>query len=310
MYCVTLTTEGARGRAWHDRIAGTVAADAELARHTTYRVGGPAKYLVIPAGPDDVREVFGSGERVFVMGAGSNILASDRGFDGIVLKIAHQMSYLSIEEDEVIVGAGRPLPSLVRSCADAGLGGLEWAVSIPGTVGGAVCTNAGAYGAAMWDCVRYVDLVTAAGELRRFGRDDVERGYRRVRFDVRKPFAVTEVGLGLTAAPQTAIEALVESFKARRQDNQPVGAASAGCVFKNPPQGPGAGELIDKTGLKGLRRGGAIVSYLHANFIVNEGGATAADIYGLITDVRARVKEKHNVDLELELELVGEFGDA
>jgi UDP-N-acetylmuramate dehydrogenase len=307
MYCVFLPINGGSSSRWQDRVEGSVAEGAALARHTTYRVGGPAKYLVVPATTDDVREVFASGEDTFVMGAGSNVLVADAGFDGVVLKICNTMAHISAQDGEVVVGAGRLLPSLVNSCVEMGLSGMEWAVGIPGTVGGAVCANAGAFGSATWDCVDYVGVVTADGSCQRLAAADVEHGYRLADFPVVGPFAVTEVAFRLAGSDVGRVYALTEEYKARRGATQPFGAASAGCVFKNPPEGPAAGELIDKAGLKGLTRDGAVVSAKHANFIVNEGGAAAADIYDLIEEIREAVRGKFGVTLELEIKLVGDF---
>ena len=310
MYCVTLPIDGVASRPWWRRLEGAVTEAAPLARHTTYRVGGPAEYLVVPANAGDVALVFASGEPVFVMGAGSNLLVADAGFDGVVLKVAHTLAYLSVAEGEVVVGAGRALPSLVQTCVDAGLAGMEWAVGIPGTVGGATATNAGAFGGAMWDRIVYAEVVTAGGKSVRVRPADVTAGYRRVTFPFAPPFAVVEVALAVTPAARVAVAGLADGYRARRQAGQPQGAASAGCVFKNPPAGPSAGELIDRAGLKGHRRGGAVVSEKHANFILNAGGATAADIYGLLREVQRRVREASGVELELELTLVGDFGDG
>ncbi len=307
MYCAFLQINGDSAKRWQDCLEGSVAEGVALARHTTYRVGGPAKYLVVPATADDVRVVFASGEATYVLGAGSNVLVADAGFDGVVLKICNTMAHISAQDGEVVVGAGRLLPSLVKSCVEMGLSGMEWAVGIPGTVGGAVCANAGAFGSATWDYVDYVEVVTGAGSRRRLAAADVKYGYRFAEFPVGAPFAVTEVALRLAGSDAGRVRSLTEEYKAQRGATQPLGAASAGCVFKNPPEGSSAGELIDKAGLKGLRRDGAAVSTKHANFIVNEGGAAAADIHGLIEEVREAVRSRFGVMLELEIELVGDF---
>jgi UDP-N-acetylmuramate dehydrogenase len=308
MYCVFLPIDGGGASRWQDRLEGSLAEGEPLSHHTTYRVGGPAKYLVVPANADDVREVFACGEDVFVMGGGSNLLASDAGYDCVVLKIFGTPGHLSVLGDEVVVGAGRSLPSLVRSCAEMGLSGMEWAVGVPGTIGGASRTNAGAFGAATWEFIEYVEMVVADGSVVRLGPGDVEYGYRFTRFPVPEPFAVTEVALRLKPSEAVRVEELTREYKTRRSEKQPIGEASAGSVFKNPPEGPPAGALIDKAGFKGLTRGGAAVSTKHANFIVNEGGANAADIYDLIGEIREGVKRRFDVTLELEIQLVGDFG--
>jgi UDP-N-acetylmuramate dehydrogenase len=308
MYCVFLPIDGGGASRWQDRLEGSVSEREPLSHHTTYRVGGPAKYFVVPANAEDVREVFACGEDVFVMGGGSNLLASDAGYDGVVLKIFGTLGHLSVMGDEVVVGAGRSLPSLVRSCAEMGLSGMEWAVGVPGTIGGASRTNAGAFGAATWELIEYVDVVVADGSVVRLGPGDVEYDYRSTRFPVPEPFAVTEVALRLAPSEVARVEGLTKEYKARRAERQPIGEASAGSVFKNPPEGPPAGALIDKAGFKGSTRGDAAVSTKHANFIVNEGGANAADIYDLIGEIREGVKRRFDVTLELEIQLVGDFG--
>ncbi|MGD8717735.1 MAG: UDP-N-acetylmuramate dehydrogenase [Candidatus Zixiibacteriota bacterium] len=309
MYCATLPINGAGGSRWQDRIEGTVTPEARLSRYTSFRVGGPAKYLVVPATEGDVREVFAAGEEVFVMGAGTNLLVSDAGFDGIVLRICNALMHVSVEEGAVTVGAGRALPSLVTSCTQMGLAGMEWAIGVPGTVGGATCTNAGAFGSEIWEFVEYVDVLTGEGAHRRVAPEEVAFAYRRAEFPLARPFAVTEVALKLTPSDPALVAKLTDEYRARRQESQPVGEASAGSVFKNPPEGPSAGALIDQAGLKGMVRGGAAVSSKHANFIVNEGGAAARDIHGLIEEVRGRVEDEFGVTLELEVQLLGEFGD-
>ena len=307
MYCVFLPIDGGGASRWQDRLEGSVSEGEPLSHHTTYRVGGPARYLVVPANADDVREVFASGEDVFVMGGGSNLLASDAGYDGVVLKVSGTPGHLSVLGNEVVVGAGRTLPSLVRSCAEMGLSGMEWAVGVPGTIGGASRTNAGAFGTTTWELIEYVEVVAADGSVVRLDPGDVEYSYRFTRFPVPEPFAVTEVALRLVPSEIAQVESLTKEYKARRTEKQPIGEASAGSVFKNPPEGPAAGALIDKAGFKGLRRGEAVVSTKHANFIVNEGGANAADIYDLVGEIREGVKRRFDVTLELEIQLVGDF---
>lgn len=310
MYCVSLPIDGGASLSWRDRLEGSCEEGAALARHTSYHVGGPAKYLVIPATVGDVREVLAAGEKTFVMGAGSNVLVADAGFNGIVLKVYNALAQLSVSEREVVAGAGRLLPSLVKSCAELGLSGLEWAVGIPGTVGGAACTNAGAFGSAFWEGVEFLEGVGPGGEPFRLTPAEVTYGYRHASLPVAEPFVVTEVGLRLTPSDGERVTALTAAYRARREATQPTAAFTAGSVFKNPPEGPSAGELIDTAGLKGRRRGEALVSEKHANFFVNRGGARAQDLYDLIAEVREEVRARHGVTLELEIQLVGDFEAA
>jgi UDP-N-acetylmuramate dehydrogenase len=310
MYCVFFPIDGGTSLGWRDRLEGSCEEGAALARHTSYRVGGPAKYLVVPATVGDVRQALSAGEKTFVMGAGSNVLVADAGFDGVVLKVCNALAQLSVLEREVVAGAGRRLPSLVQSCAEMGLSGLEWAVGIPGTVGGAACTNAGAFGSSLWECVEFLEGVSAGGEVFRLTPEEVTYGYRHASLPVGEPFVVTEVGLRLTPSDPERVGELTAANLTRRAATQPTAAFTAGSVFKNPPKGPSAGELIDTAGLKGRRRGEAVVSEKHANFIVNQGGARARDLYDLIAEVREEVRARHGVTLELEIELVGDFEAA
>lgn len=312
MYCVFLRIDGGPPpRAdWRAKVKGELIPRARLAKYTTYRLGGPARYLLVPADAADIKTAFASGEPVFVMGGGSNLLVADAGYEGTVIKIYNTLDYCSVSGGEVVVGAGRSLASLVDAMSDMGISGMEWAAGIPGAVGGAVCSNAGAFGAAIWDRVATVTVITPTAEEVRFTPAEVRVGYREVHFPVPRPFAVTEVELRLAPSEVEVVKKLTASYLAQRRATQPGPVGSAGCVFKNPPHGEPAGALIDRAGLKGLARGGARVSTVHANFIVNEGGATAAEVYELIKEVQRRVYEIFGVSLSLEIVLVGDFGDA
>jgi len=288
--------------------SGRVTENVLLAEHTTLGVGGPAPLVLEPAGADDVRRALKALDELFVIGAGSNMLVGDSGLDVPVLKMVNGLKDESgISAGSLKVGAGHRLPALARTAADAGLSGLEWAVGIPGTVGGALVVNAGAFGSEIWELVKTMEMALAGGELVAVTPDAVSWGYRTADFGVDKPFVITEVELKLASGDREAIRRLIREYGDRRRESQPVGAASAGSFFKNPPGGPPAGKLIDDAGLKGARCGGAVVSDVHANFIVNGGGARADEIYTLAEYVRRAVAERAGIELEYEVELMGEF---
>jgi UDP-N-acetylmuramate dehydrogenase len=288
--------------------SGRATEDVLLAEHTTLGVGGPAPLVLEPAGADDVRRALKALDELFVIGAGSNILVGDSGLDVPVLKMVNGLKDESVmSAGSLTVGAGRRLPVLARAAAEAGLSGLEWAVGIPGTVGGALVVNAGAFGSEMWEFVKTVEVALAGGESITVTPDAVSWGYRSTDFGVDKPFVITEVELMLASGDREAIRGLVSEYGDRRRESQPVGAASAGSFFKNPVGGPPAGKLVDDVGLKGARCGGAVVSDVHANFIVNEGGARADEVYTLAEYVRRAVAERYGIELEYEVELMGEF---
>jgi UDP-N-acetylmuramate dehydrogenase len=288
--------------------SGRATEDVLLAEHTTLGVGGPTPLMLEPAGADDVRRILKALDELFVIGAGSNILVGDSGLDVPVLKMVDGLKDESdVSAGLLKVGAGHRLPALARSAADAGLSGLEWAVGIPGTVGGALVVNAGAFGSEMWEFVKTVEMALTGGEVVVVASDAVSWRYRSADFDVDKPFVINKVELKLASGDREVIRRLIREYGDRRRESQPVGAASAGSFFKNPPGGPPAGKLVDDAGLKGARCGGAVVSGVHANFIVNDGGARADEVYTLAEYVRRSVAERYGIELEYEIELIGEF---
>ncbi len=288
--------------------SGRVTEDVLLAEHTTLGVGGPAPLVLDPADAEDVRRALTALDELFVIGAGSNVLVGDSGVDIPVLKMVNGLKNESnTSTGSLKVGAGHRLPALVGVAAEAGLSGLEWAVGIPGTVGGALAVNAGAFGSEIWEFVKTVEIVVTGGEVVAVTPDAVSWGYRSADFGVEKPFVITEVELRLASGDREPIRGLIREYGDKRRESQPVGAASAGSFFKNPLDGRTAGKLIDDAGLKGARCGGAIVSDVHANFIVNDGGACADEVYTLAEYVRRAVVERTGVELEYEVELIGEF---
>ena len=297
--------EGALGRA-AALLGGRARADAPLASLTTYRVGGPAALLVGDANLDDLRAVAGavraSGLPVLVVGRGSNLLVADAGFAGIVVTLGEELGAVEVDGTTVVAGGGAALPVVARRTAGAGLTGFEWAVGVPGSVGGAVRMNAGGHGsdmAAVLTRVRVLDLGT--GEDGWVPADVLHLGYRRS--SLRPSQVVVAAELGLAVGHRPTAEDEIGSIVRWRRANQP-GGANAGSVFTNPASGS-AGALIDEAGLKGHRVGSAHVSTKHANFIQVDDGGSADDVAALMAVVRARVLEASGEVLHAETRLVG-----
>ncbi|MDR0425800.1 MAG: UDP-N-acetylmuramate dehydrogenase [Clostridiales bacterium] len=268
-----------------------------LSRYTTYRIGGPAEVYEIREAAQ-AEALFTGGE--IVLGGGSNVLAADAGTDRRVL--INRLSGIVINGNRVYAGSGTFLPKLAAVCADAGFSGLEWAGGIPGTVGGAVCINAGAFGGAIADVLLYADVLED-GKQRRYGAADCRFSYRRSRFTDQNTY-ITGACFLLKHGDPDAIAALGRAYQARRRLTQPVGR-SAGSVFKAADRP--AGWYIDRAGLKGLSVGGAVISDKHANFILNTGGAAAGDVLALMRRIEETVFQKFHVMLEREIRLIGEF---
>ena len=289
-----------------ERIAPRAAKpDEPLSRHTTMRIGGPADLWVKPRTVTSALDVLSFCQREsvphIVLGKGSNVVVSDSGYRGVVINLAGCFCRYRRLRDGVKCGAGLSLSSLVRKLAEDGFSGLEFAVGIPGTVGGAVATNAGAHGAEMSGALKRT-VVMMEGEQRVRTGDAIPFSYREAGL----AGVVLEVELSLEEAPSERVRETMGRFMDMRKKTQPIWERTAGCVFKNPP-GESAGRIIDSLGLKGTTVGGAKVSELHANFIVNSGGATAADVVALIELIRGRVAERTGNQLELEVQLVGDF---
>jgi UDP-N-acetylmuramate dehydrogenase len=286
--------------------------DEPLSRHTSFRIGGPADVWVEVSDVEEIRRVqavaAAAGLPLFVLGGGTNILVSDRGVRAIVLHLGRPLACLDWRANgtglHVRAGAALPLKRLVSAAIARDLTGLEFAEGIPGTVGGGLLMNAGAFGGEMGTVVEYVDGVDAYGELQRFPRSALRFGYRR--FDLPPGFIVTRLEFLLQPGDRVAIHARRDDAKRRRAAHQPLGYPNAGSIFKNPP-GEYAGRLIEAVGMKGQRHGGAMISEQHANFIVNVGGATAADVQALMLEAARRIWEATGIRLEPEIKLVGDW---
>lgn len=313
----TIPASSPRETAWSDLVAAvrpqlqgaTKLTEREpLAPKTTMRVGGPARVYAEPANAADLQTLLAAaharGLPVFMLGRGSNLVVPDEGVDGLVISLAHPawQVFEPQADGRVWAGAGLRLKNLCGLAAKAGLSGFEFMEGIPATVGGALRMNAGAMGGWTFDVVDEVHLMTLAGEKRVMKKAEMHVDYRHC------AELETAVALGAFLRPRThadaaAIRQQIEAYTKKRQESQPR-EPSAGCIFKNPP-GTSAGKVIDECGLKGERVGGAEVSPVHANFIVNRGDATATDILALVRVVRARVKAARGIDLEPEVMLFG-----
>ena len=293
-----------------------------LARHTSLRVGGPADLFVKAETLDDVVGWVGLARQrslpVVVLGNGSNILVSDRGIHGVVVEMActgfhiHELGQHAASEPAALVAAeaGVSLPALIYHMAKAGWGGFEQGIGIPGTVGACVVNNAGAHGWSMADSILSVLVLGPQGDTYDLPADTLGFEYRASRFKHQPPLEreiVLRADLALRRDDAAALQARMAEYTAQRRRTQPT-EPSVGSMFKNPP-GDYAGRLIDAVGLKGRRVGQAQISPKHANFFVNLGGATAADVTGLIQMARAAVREQFGISLELEIEPLGDWGD-
>lgn len=289
---------------------GRVSTDVLLSGLTTFRIGGPADLVVEPASVDQLKKVLvilsEREEKYVVIGRGSNILACDDGFRGVVVRIGEAMQQVSKQNAIIVAQAGASLSSLARTCVLWGRGGLEFAAGIPGTVGGALYMNAGAYGGEMKQVVQEVTAVDQTGRLFRLDKVDMQMGYRRSILQ-RKSWIAVECALQLEERDPLAVKALIKKYNQQRRDKQPLEYPSAGSVFKR-PEGYYAGRLIEQAGLKGLRIGGAQISPKHAGFIVNRGGATCSDVLELIRQAQKRVYENSGVSLEPEIRYLSARG--
>jgi UDP-N-acetylmuramate dehydrogenase len=290
-------------------VKGPVYADFPLAPLTTWKIGGPAQFLAVPQDVEDVfalsQEAAERGWPLFFLGRGSNVLIADAGLPGITLHLAKTFQTVEIGGGTVCVGAGVALPRLARFLADRGLGGFEFLAGIPGTVGAAVRLNAGAHGRNLGQSLKRLWVVTPALELKELTISEIAPGYRTSGLIHLSPWLVVKAEFVLQeeASPETIHRRMRELLEERRA-RQPAHPRTCGSVFKNPPQGPPAGRLIEEAGWKGRSLGGAQVSRKHANFILNRGGATAADMISLMAAIEDSVWERFGLRLEREVVLL------
>ncbi len=288
-------------------IKGAVLPEERLSLHTTWRIGGPAEVLVVPATQDDVlnavRVAADYNKPVTVIGNGSNLLVADSGVEGLVLKLTGGLNNYRIEGNKLKAEAGCLLPGLARSSVNLGLSGLEFAVGIPASLGGALLMNAGAHGGELGKLVQAVRACRLTGEVVSMAPEQCKFGYRQSAFQ-QGEYIILSADLHLNPGNKEASIATIKDNLEKRKNSQPLEFPNAGSVFRNPPQAP-AGRLIEGAGAKGLKIGGALVSEKHANFIVNTGGATAADIMAVINRVQEMVWQKYNILLHPEIRMLG-----
>jgi len=287
------------------KLRGRIVEQAEMAPMTWFRVGGPAELLVRPADADDLATFLRDLPHevpVTVIGAASNLIIRDGGLHGVVIRLARGFGDVEIQPDGLIAGAAALDVTVAEHAAQAGLSGLEFLSGIPGTIGGAVAMNAGAYGGDMAQCLDWAEIVTRDGALIRLEAGELALTYRHASLP---PEAVV-VRARLRAAPgnPAAIARRMAEIKTSREASQPVRARTGGSTFRN-PQGQKAWELIDTAGCRGLTRGGAQVSELHCNFLLNTGNASAADLEGLGEEVRTRVRAASGIELHWEIKRMG-----
>lgn len=287
---------------------GRLLVNEPLSRHTTFKIGGPADYLILPAAIDEISKIMVIAKEyqipVTILGNGSNILVLDKGIRGLVIKFGSDMSYIKHSGARICAGAGAMLADVSSYAAKHGLGGMEFAIGIPGSIGGAVFMNAGAYSGEMCQVVHAVSGVCAAGDVKHFAQSDISFGYRHSAFQDNH-CVICEVELELMQQEQPMIEKKMNEYTVKRETKQPLEMPSAGSTFKRPP-GHFAGTLIEQAGLKGLAVGGAQVSTKHAGFIINAGSATAQDVLELIKEVQRRVYEHSGVMLQPEVRTYGQ----
>ena len=292
--------------------------DCSMAQHTTFRVGGAAESLYEAKDAENLRRViaFLNREEIpyLVVGRGSNLLVKDEGLEGVVILLCGPLAGMAQEKTDpsvsnlrahdmtVHAGAGLPIVDLLIHCRDSGYGGLEFLAGIPGTVGGAVAMNAGAFGKEIGDWVKEINVITAGGDVVARNRSQLKFSYRALHMEKKSVIIgaclKVDIGAGKTVAKKIA------GYLKRKKESQPIEYPSAGSVFKNPPNDY-AGRLIELAGLKGKKIGGAMISEKHANYIVNTGDATAKDILGLLSLTQEKVRKETGVKLEPEIKVVG-----
>ncbi len=280
-----------------------------MSAHTTFRVGGEADYFITPSSKQELSALIRYLNLVdrdyFILGHGSNLLVGDHGYRGVMVHIGDAFSDIAVEENRITAGGGALLSRIAAVAAEHGLTGFEFAAGIPGTAGGAVVMNAGAYGGEMSDIVESVETVTADGEWMTLGTAGLGFGYRKSIIREKK-LLVTSVTFRLSPGDPAAIRERMEELSRKRSEKQPLQYPSAGSTFKR-PDGYFAGKLIMDAGLSGYRVGGAAVSEKHCGFVINTGNASAADVLDVIRDVQDKVRERFQVVLEPEICMVGDF---
>ncbi len=280
-----------------------------MKKHTTFRIGGPADYYLCPDSCQEIADILHicKEEKLpyFILGNGSNLLVSDQGYRGVVIQICKNMNQIQTMDTKIKVQAGCLLSTVSKKAAEQSLTGMEFASGIPGTIGGAVVMNAGAYGGETKDILESVTVLDPEGEIHTLDVDSLKMGYR-TSIIKEKEYIVLEAVFGLQLGKKEEIKSEMARLKEQRVTKQPLEFPSAGSTFKR-PEGYFAGKLIQDAGLKGYQVGGAMVSEKHCGFVINRGNATAEDVRTLIRDVQKQVYDKFQVELKPEVKFLGEF---
>ena len=288
-------------------VNGTCLLNEPMSRHTSYGIGGPAGAYITPRDRDDLRRILEFADEqnipIFFIGSGSNLLVADEGINGIVITLIKSFNKLEIKGCHIYAETGVMLGHMVKHCIKQKLTGLETMVGVPGTLGGALMMNAGAFGSEISNCLKNVDVMTLTGEIKQYSVKDIDFHYRHSSF--KKDEIIMSANFVLKKATKQEIMNKRAKASAGRKETQPLRFRSAGSLFKNPKKDVAAGYLIDKAGLKGTHRGDAEISEKHANFFVNHGKANAEDVVFLIRLARKTVEKKFGINLELEVKTLG-----
>jgi UDP-N-acetylmuramate dehydrogenase len=295
----------------HDKLRAAFGArlliNEPMANHTSWRIGGPAQYFIAPCSVEELRTAIVMAKEydlpLTIVGNGTNLLVKDKGISGMVVKLGSGISNIQINGTELITGAGAMLPMVARAAMENSLTGFAWSAGIPGSIGGAVVMNAGANGSSISEVIKLVRVMDYSGDIIEMNKEQMNFGYRTSALQ-NGELIVLETIFTCQRGNQQQIKNDMTEYIAKRKAAQPQGYPNAGSVFKN-PDGTAAGKLIEEVGCKGLRVGKAEVSPIHANWIVNLGGASAEDVLKLIDLIREKVKEKFNVFLQLEVRVLG-----
>ncbi|WP_338473247.1 UDP-N-acetylmuramate dehydrogenase [Niallia sp. XMNu-256] len=287
---------------------GKVKKDEPLARHTTMKIGGPAQVFIEPFSVEGLEKTMRALKKYKVnwraIGRGSNLLVSDEGIEGAVIKLGNNLNHMELNGSDLTVGAGYSLVALAVLISRKGLSGLEFASGIPGSVGGAVYMNAGAHGSDISKILTEAHILFADGTMQWVSNQEMEFSYRTSVLQKKRPGIVVEARFVLTEGDKEEIVAVMQKNKDYRKVTQPYDSPCAGSIFRNPLPNY-AGKLIEEAGLKGFQIGGAQISEMHGNFIVNAGNAKAEDVLDLINYVKKTIYEKYNVQMETEVEIIG-----
>ena len=288
-------------------VANPVLVNEPLAHHTSYGVGGPAQFYINPATREELLQVLEfcrkTNQQYFIIGHGTNLLVSDQGYAGLIISLAKSFKSLAISDNKIVAETGLSLRRLVRESLHNNLTGLEGLAGVPGTVGGAIKMNAGAFGAEISNYLVEVEVIDQTGAIKSLSAAEIDFSYRRS--SITNGQIITRARFELAHGKPDQIKNLRDLANNKRIASQPIDKRSAGSVFKNPRSDLAAGYMIDQCGLKGSKSGGAEISTKHANFIVNNGNATASDIIALINLAYHKVKKQFGIELELEIKTLG-----